>query len=262
MKRPAGRPALLLLILLLLPASAVGFWKFPPPLPPEEFGNILINRTSEANKVKPVAFSHWIHRKTHACRVCHFELEFNLKAGTTEITEEANRSGRFCGACHDGKKLFGHAKKEDCGRCHTGDIRTGSDRFSENSKFPTAPFGNGIDWTAAVEEKWIAPIRHLSIPDTSDMAGAKELALESEWLGTPPAIFSHQSHSTWDDCNDCHPSIFTLKKKATIHFDMTRNIEGEFCGVCHMTVAFPMTDCKRCHPRMRVTPNYPKPMPR
>jgi hypothetical protein len=29
---------------------------------------------------------------------------------------------------------------------------------------------------------------------------------------------------------------------------MARILKREFCGVCHLTVAFPMNDCKRCHP--------------
>ena len=28
---------------------------------------------------------------------------------------------------------------------------------------------------------------------------------------------------------------------------MSRILKREFCGVCHLTVAFPMDDCKRCH---------------
>jgi hypothetical protein len=37
------------------------------------------------------------------------------------------------------------------------------------------------------------------------------------------------------------------KKKTTKHFSMDRILKGEFCGVCHLTVVFPMNDCKRCH---------------
>ena len=27
-------------------------------------------------------------------------------------------------------------------------------------------------------------------------------------------------------------------------------LEGKFCGVCHLNVAFPLDDCQRCHPDM------------
>jgi c(7)-type cytochrome triheme protein len=52
------------------------------------------------------------------------------------------------------------------------------------------------------------------------------------------------------DCSNCHPDIFSIKKKGTGDFSMDKNIFGNFCGACHMTVAFPMNDCKRCHPKM------------
>jgi c(7)-type cytochrome triheme protein len=51
----------------------------------------------------------------------------------------------------------------------------------------------------------------------------------------------------WLDCNNCHPDNFNIKKKTTKHFSMERILKREFCGVCHLTVAFPMDDCKRCY---------------
>jgi len=27
-------------------------------------------------------------------------------------------------------------------------------------------------------------------------------------------------------------------------------LETKFCGACHLTVAFPLDDCLRCHPGM------------
>lgn len=247
--------------LLLLPPAADGYWTFPPPSPPEEYGNLLINRTSEWNNVRPATFSHWMHRRKHTCRVCHFELEFNMKVNTTEITEEANRSGRFCGACHDGKNLFGHVEPH-CERCHNGNPGHGNERFTELRHFPAAGFGNGIDWDAALEGRWTNPIRFLSIPPLSNESGNREILLESEWAGTPPAVFPMGKHVMWLDCNDCHPQIFNIKKKSTKHFNMVRSLDGEFCGLCHMTVAFPMTDCRRCHPSMRKTPEYERPVSR
>jgi hypothetical protein len=31
---------------------------------------------------------------------------------------------------------------------------------------------------------------------------------------------------------------------------MDSNIYGNFCGACHLQVAFPMNDCRRCHTSM------------
>jgi c(7)-type cytochrome triheme protein len=62
--------------------------------------------------------------------------------------------------------------------------------------------------------------------------------------------FSHEGHFSELDCSSCHPDIFTIKKKGTVDFSMDKNIFGNYCGACHMRVAFPMNDCKRCHPYM------------
>ena len=94
-------------------------YDIPKALPPEEYGNIVIDRLSTKNGEKPVSFSHWIHRKKHTCRVCHTELEFNMKTNTTEITEAANRQGKFCGVCH----LAVAFPMDDCKRCHPAVVK-------------------------------------------------------------------------------------------------------------------------------------------
>jgi c(7)-type cytochrome triheme protein len=85
------------------------------------------------------------------------------------------------------------------------------------------------------------------------------LELEAEWDNVPGAIFPHNKHTAWLDCSDCHPYIFNIKKKFTKGFRMMTNIRGEFCGVCHTNVAFPMTDCVRCHPDIKDPEEYPEP---
>lgn len=232
-------------------AESNGPWDLPHPLPADEYGNLLINRTSEKNKVKPAAFSHWVHRRRHTCRVCHFELEFNMKVNTTEITEEANRSGKYCGAvgCHDGKAVFGH-DNPNCEKCHNGNRGYGKERFSEVSKLPKTKFGNRINWVSALKKGMIAPLDHLELKPSSEINFNKALSLRAEWSGIPPAVFPHEAHVQWLDCSNCHPEIFNIKKKTTKHFSMNRILQGEFCGVCHLNVAFPINDCRRCHPGM------------
>jgi c(7)-type cytochrome triheme protein len=232
-------------------AASGGPWDLPHPPPADEYGNLLINRTSEKNGVKPAAFSHWVHRRKHTCRVCHFELEFNMKVNTTEITEAANRSGKYCGAggCHDGKITFGH-DNPNCERCHNGNRGYGKERFSEVSKLPKTKFGNRINWVRALKKGMIAPLDHLEVKPSAEINFNESLLLRAEWNGIPPAVFPHKAHIQWLDCNNCHPEIFNIKKKTTKHFSMERILRGEFCGVCHLNVAFPMNDCRRCHPEM------------
>jgi len=255
MIRTKVKPALMLgvaamCMIALTPDSSRGQWALPGTLPPEEFGNILISRTSEQAGVKPAVFSHWSHRQRFTCRVCHFELEFNMEVNTTQITEAMNGAGKFCGTsgCHDGKAAFGHDERH-CKKCHNGDIEYGGDQFSQMKKrLPKANYGNGIDWVKALEEGKIKPATYLTIKPPSDVAIIKPLLLDAQWDMIPPAIFSHKKHVRWLDCNNCHPDIFNIKKKTTKHFSMMRILKREFCGVCHLTVAFPMNDCKKCHP--------------
>jgi c(7)-type cytochrome triheme protein len=225
---------------------------FPTPLPPDEYGNILISRTSEKNGVKPATFSHWVHRRKFTCRVCHFELEFNFKVNTTEITEAANKTGKYCGApkCHDGTAAFGHGKKEDCDRCHNGKLGYGKEKFAELAALPKRKLGNGIDWAKALDRGLIQPANELTIKP-SDITYDQTLSLQANWAMIPPAIFSHRAHVKWLDCNNCHPDIFNIKKKTTKHFSMELNLKGDFCGVCHLSVALPMDDCKKCHPGIK-----------
>jgi len=218
-------------------------------LPPDEFGNTIINRISEKNRVKPVAFSHWLHRKKYTCRVCHFELEFNMQHNTTEVTEKANQAGKFCGACHNGRTAFGH-EKPHCEKCHNGNRGYGKERFPELSGLPVSGFGNKKDWVKALENGLIQPIRFLTVPPPKNIAFEKQLQFEQGGGKGPAAVFPHKSHIAWLDCNNCHPDIFTMKKGAQ-HFTMDLNAKGQFCGVCHLTVAFPLQDCGGCHPSMR-----------
>jgi len=233
-------------------ATAGAYWQFPPLPQPAEYGNILINRLSEKNGQKAVTFSHWSHRLRHACKVCHLELGFEMRLNATEITEEQNRQGRFCGAggCHDGKAAFGHTRKDQCDKCHNGNIAAGVEKFKELDSFPKTPFGNQIDWVTAFKEKTIKPKRTILAEQTAPIVFDKSLKLEAGWVEVPPVFFPHDAHNQWLDCSNCHPDIFNVKVKTTAHFAMQYILEGKFCGVCHLKVAFPINDCKRCHPGM------------
>jgi len=199
--------------------------------------------------MKAVRFSHWVHRIKYTCRVCHLELDFAMAVNETGITEDDNLNGLYCGACHDGKRAFGHTK-ENCSRCHTGDIRSDEKSFREfSSRMPKTDYGNGIDWSMALKRGFIDPRSSLT-PGVEPMRFGKFLKLEAEWSMVPPAYFPHREHEAWLDCANCHPDIFNVKKKTTKHFSMRYILEKKFCGVCHMNVAFPLDDCRRCHPEI------------
>jgi c(7)-type cytochrome triheme protein len=241
-------PAALLFFLFATGVAGAGtFFDIPPPLPPDVYGNILINRTSEYNGVKAASFSHWSHRVKYTCRVCHTELGFEFRTNATEITEKANKEGRFCGACHNGREAFGHTA-ENCDKCHNGNIGFGKEKFGELKDLPASSFGNKIDWVAALNSGAIRP-KNTMEGDYHPVIFEKTLILTPDWQMIPPAVFPHKAHTQLLDCSNCHPDIFNIKKKTTKHFAMARILKAEFCGVCHLSVAFPLDDCKRCHKR-------------
>ena len=244
-----SRPQASFVVGALLCATALfgGQFRLPPQRQPDLFGNVLIRRATRGGAAKPVTFSHASHRVRYTCRVCHLELDFAFRANATEITEEANRRGSYCGACHDGKIAFGHSDK-NCGTCHTGESVP-----AKLSGLPPSEFGNRVDWSKALQAGDIHPATTL-FDDGATMTLDTTLTLEAEWSMVPPAIFPHAEHVRWLDCANCHPSIFNIKKKATKHFSMELNLNGEFCGVCHLRVAFPMNDCQRCHPAIKGFP--------
>lgn len=219
-----------------------------PTLPQhEEFGNVIMNRNSAKNGILPVAFSHWKHRTKYTCRVCHVELEFSMKANTTEMREVDNRKGKFCGACHNGKRAF--KLNGNCEKCHSGDIGYNSEKYAEfaKNKFPRTSFDGGINWVEALKAGLISPQNYLKT-DPGDIPFDKNLNLEAAWGGIASAVFSHKTHMGWLECSSCHPDIFNIKKKTTAHLTMDSILKRKFCGACHLTVAFPINDCKRCHP--------------
>lgn len=238
------------LFLSVTAASAGEFFDLYKLPPPPEYGNLLISRIANSS-MPPVAFSHWRHRVEFTCRVCHIELEFLMKANTTEINCSADTSERFCRSCHNGKTAFYQGSQ--CQRCHSGKIGSGSRKFRVlSSRLPPDRFGNRINWTVALKRRIITPGRSvLAGEDYNPLTFKKRLNLEAEWPYVPPAIFPHREHNMWLDCENCHPDTFVIKKKRTIHFEMKGILEGKFCGVCHLNVAFPVHDCKKCHPAIK-----------
>ena len=61
-------------------------------------------------------FSHWKHDRFY-CYTCHPSVFPQRKLG---FTHEDMDEGRFCGACHDGKRAFSADDDDiECELCHT-----------------------------------------------------------------------------------------------------------------------------------------------
>jgi len=84
---------------------------------PAEYGDVVINRRSSENGVRPVVFPHWFHRIRFRCKVCHHELGFKMRAGSNDVRMTDLIDGKFCGMCHNNEIAWG---VERCDLCHSG----------------------------------------------------------------------------------------------------------------------------------------------
>lgn len=224
---------------------------------PQEFGNVIINNYSEKNNVAPVVFKHWIHRARYTCRVCHVDIGFAMEAGGSDIREEDNKNGLYCGSCHNGKVAFAASGRErlvtevkNCDRCHSygKDVKNQTNFYEHFKDYPPARFGNRVDWMKAEEKGLIKLsdfIEGISIKRQS-IAPPKDFDIKSTILGMPDIIFSHRIHADINGCELCHPEVFSAKKGHT-KYDMQDIFAGRYCGACHAKVAFPFYDCQLCH---------------
>ena len=112
---------------------------------------------------------------------------------------------------------------------------------------PDSTSGNYVDWNKALDEANIAPRNSLTSSETAPFVF--DLNIVREVKGTmPDVVYPHKQHTQWLDCSNCHPAIFIPQKGAN-QISMASILMGEKCGVCHGKVAFPVSDCRRCHSR-------------
>ncbi|HEU4382173.1 MAG TPA: c(7)-type cytochrome triheme domain-containing protein, partial [Anaeromyxobacteraceae bacterium] len=116
---------------------------------------------------------------------------------------------------------------------------------------PRTGRGNGVDWEAAEAQGKLAPLDVLegvSIP-RGPMAMDKDVPIKSRAGWMSDIIFSHKKHAVWNGCQSCHPDIFPSTSRGDVRYSMFQIDGGEYCGLCHTTVAFPLAECQRCHVR-------------
>ena len=110
---------------------------------------------------------------------------------------------------------------------------------------PRSRSGNYVDWNAAIDKQLIAPRSDIHNPDA--MAVVLDLNIVRQVKGSmPDVVYPHKQHTQWLDCANCHPAIFIPMKGAN-QISMASILMGEKCGVCHGKVAFPVSECRRCH---------------
>jgi len=118
---------------------------------------------------------------------------------------------------------------------------------------PSDKAGNYVDWTKAWDKKDINPRFSYEKPDQQPMP--MQLNIIRQVKGsTPNVLFPHKAHTMWLDCSNCHPDVFVPKKGAN-SMSMAEIILGKGCGMCHGKVAFPVSECRRCHSESKTKPS-------
>lgn len=112
---------------------------------------------------------------------------------------------------------------------------------------PLAPdtAGNQVRWMEALIKGQITPRARITPEKAPEDLRETEIFLNLKG-GTPIVRFPHKQHTLWLDCANCHDGLFKRQVGASA-LDMRRILQGEQCGVCHGAVAFPLTECNRCH---------------
>ena len=109
--------------------------------------------------------------------------------------------------------------------------------------------GNRVDWVKALKNKEISP-RYDRLSDEVKPV-VMDLNIIREVKGSmPDVVYPHKEHTEWLDCSNCHPAIFIPQKGAN-QISMASILLGQKCGVCHGKVAFPVSECRRCHSKQK-----------
>ena len=106
------------------------------------------------------------------------------------------------------------------------------------------PAGNKVDWVQSLELGFIEPRPGLRDDREPEILDSTVLMKNTQEL--PYVLFPHKPHTQWMSCEACHESVFISKIDAN-PINMGKIIDGEYCGLCHGAVSFPLTECNRCH---------------
>lgn len=116
-------------------------------------------------------------------------------------------------------------------------------------------YGNKVDWVKALQNGEIKPV--IKIADNHGAQPVVDFEILIPAVGfIPDVIYPHKPHTEWLTCSNCHvsqtfdePVFLMVAGKNPI--TMAEIVEGKWCGVCHSAkkekVAFPISDCMRCH---------------
>lgn len=103
-----------------------------------------------------------------------------------------------------------------------------------------------IDWAKIVRGNLVNPRFSLDPNDEEMPPMDLDVLIPAKGDFVDDVIYPHQMHTWWLKCEICHPKIF-VPARGQNDMSMVGIVQGNWCGRCHGKVAFPLTDCKRCH---------------
>lgn len=109
---------------------------------------------------------------------------------------------------------------------------------------PPDSAGNQVNWVKALRDGYIKPRTNLQA--TASVRTLDQDVIMTRTAELPYVRFPHLAHTEWLECANCHEWLFKSKAGAT-PVNMFAILQGEYCGRCHGAVAFPLTECNRCH---------------
>ena len=122
----------------------------------------------------------------------------------------------------------------------------------ELAKLPKDKYGL-VDWAVAIKSGMLKPLDSLE-PGAAAMPPFNlDIVIHTKSKFMNDVVFPHYTHTLWLTCTNCHTQIFQMKAGGNPDMTMPKIASGEYCGRCHNSVAFPLSDCNRCHVKPKET---------
>ena len=140
----------------------------------------------------------------------------------------------------------------DATNAGTGALQPPKEAFGE---LPKGNSGNKVDWVKSLRSGAVFP--RVDKEGTKTPKQTMDLDIIREVKGSmPDVVYPHLAHTEWLDCAQCHPKIFVPKKGGN-PISMAAILMGQYCGVCHGKVAFPVSECSKCHSKPKSNAKLP-----
>ncbi|WP_199229726.1 c(7)-type cytochrome triheme domain-containing protein, partial [Azospirillum sp. TSO22-1] len=179
-------------------------------------------------------------------------LSLSLAVAPAEAQDGANKFNRLMKSSVESNAPPTSDGLHDATNAGTGALQPPKEAFGE---LPKGNSGNKIDWVKALRSGAVFP--RVDKEGTKTPKQTMDLDIIREVKGSmPDVVYPHLAHTEWLDCAQCHPKIFVPKKGGN-PISMAAILMGQYCGVCHGKVAFPVSECSKCHSKPKSNAKMP-----